>query len=201
MTKNEFLSALERELRGLPREDVERFSEYYAELIEDKSADEGVSEEMAVASLGTPQEVAASLLLEQPLPKIVKARAASRRKMPAWEIVLIVLGAPLWLPLLLALAVVVLSVYIVLWSVVLVVCAVTLALALALPVGIVAGIVLIVRGAVAAGILLLGGGMLCSGLGVLLYFVCRWLVKGAAFVGKKLWRVVKGWFVKKGDAK
>ena len=201
MTKNEFLQALERELHGLPREDIDRSLEYYAELIEDKMADEGVSEEAAVASLGTPKEVAASILLEQPLPKIVKARAASRRKTSAWEIVLLVLGAPLWLPLLFAFAVIVLAVYIVLWSVVLAVCAVTLALALMLPAGIVAGIVLVVRGTVAAGILVLGGGMVCSGLGVLLYFVCRALVKGAAFIGKKLWRVVKGWFVKKGDAK
>ena len=201
MTKNEFLSALKRELHGLPCEDIERSAEYYAELIEDKITDEGISEEAAVASLGTPKEAAATLLLEQPLSKIVKARAASRAKKSAWEIVLLVLGAPLWLPLLLAFAVVVLAVYIVLWSVVLAVCAATLALALMLPVGIVAGIVLIVRGTVAAGILLLGGGMVCSGLGVLLYFVCRALVKGAAFVGKKLWRVVKGWLVKKGDAK
>ena len=96
MDKNSFLSQLQKRLKGLPEEDLQRTLEYYREMIEDRM-EEGLSEEEAVAELGPVEEIAAPLL-----PKPV-------RKMKTWEIVLLILGFPVWFPLLISAAAVAVS--------------------------------------------------------------------------------------------
>lgn len=49
---------------------------------------------------------------------LIKAKLKPSRELKGWEIALLVLGAPLWLPLIIAFAAVLLSVYAVIWSVI-----------------------------------------------------------------------------------
>lgn len=74
MNKEQFLQAVRRRLAGLPDKDVEGALAYYREMIEDRMED-GLSEEEAVAALGSAEDIAAQILMELPLPTLVKARS------------------------------------------------------------------------------------------------------------------------------
>ncbi len=43
MTKNELFAVIERRLRGLPQDDLQKWTEYYGEMIDDRMED-GLSE-------------------------------------------------------------------------------------------------------------------------------------------------------------
>jgi len=98
MTKEEFLAKLQNRLAGLPREDLEERLTFYSEMIDDR-LEEGLTEEEAIAEIGSVQEVAAQILADTPLTKLMIERVKPKRSLKVWEILLLVLGAPLWIPL------------------------------------------------------------------------------------------------------
>ena len=126
MTKNSFLSALDRALSQLPPEEREKHLSYYSELIDDMVED-GMSEEEATAKLGDVREIADTILHETPLPLLVKTSVRRERSLSALAIVLLILGFPLWGSLLLAVIAVALAAYAVLWAVIVVLFAAVLA--------------------------------------------------------------------------
>lgn len=110
MTKLEFILEIEERINALPEEDVQRSLEYYTEMIEDRM-EEGLSEEEAVAALGDPDDIVDQILSETPLTRLVKARAKPRRALGVWEIILLVLGSPVWISVIAALLAAVISLY------------------------------------------------------------------------------------------
>ena len=117
MTKNEFLSKLDSNLTGLPRADIEERLAFFSEMIDD-SVDEGMTEDEAVARIGSVDKVIEQILADTPLSKLVKEKIRPKRRLATWEIVLLAAGSPLWLVLAAAALVILLSVYIVIWSVI-----------------------------------------------------------------------------------
>ena len=105
MTRDEFLGRL-------PAEQVEETKAFYAEAIADRMED-GMSEEEAVAAMGTPGEVAEATLDD--LPAVPRAIARTRRRSTALLWVLTIVGSPVWVPLLAAFAAVAVTVYICIW--------------------------------------------------------------------------------------
>ena len=73
MNKQEFLTEIGRRLEGFPPEEIERSKEYFLEMIEDRMED-GMSEEEAVADIGTVDEAVADILKDIPLTKVIKAK-------------------------------------------------------------------------------------------------------------------------------
>ena len=57
MDKTTFLSKLEKRLKSLPEEDMQKTLEYYREMIDDRVED-GLSEEEAIADIGPIEEIA-----------------------------------------------------------------------------------------------------------------------------------------------
>lgn len=112
MTRDEFLGRLGELLACLPAEQVEETKAFYAEAIADRMED-GMSEEEAVAAMGTPGEVAEATLDD--LPAVPRAIARTRRRSTALLWVLAIVGSPVWAPLLVAFAAVALSVYVCIW--------------------------------------------------------------------------------------
>ena len=112
MDKNAFLDELREKLSGLPEEDIEERVAFYREMIDDRIED-GVPEEEAVEGVGTVDSVVEQIMSEIPLSKLVREKVKPKRSLKAWEIVLLVLGSPVWIPLLVAAAAVVFAVYIV----------------------------------------------------------------------------------------
>ena len=110
MTKLEFILALNERLKHLPQDEVKERISFYSEMIEDRM-EEGLSEEDAVAAVGSIDEIAA-----QTKPEKAPASKKQKRRLKAWEIVLLSLGSPIWLSLLIAAFAVALSLFVVLWA-------------------------------------------------------------------------------------
>jgi len=199
MTKLKFLLTLHEKLSGLPQDEVEERLHFYSEMIEDRM-EEGLSEEDAVAAVGSVDEIAAQIAADIPLAKIAKDRIKPKRRLKAWEIVLLALGSPIWLSLLIAAFAVVLSVYAALWSVVVSLWAVFASLVGGALGGIVAGIGFALGGKVIAGSALLGGGIVCVGLSIFLFFGCKAAAKGLLALTKLVVVWIKQLFIKKEEA-
>lgn len=199
MTKTEFVLELASKLSLLPWEEIEDRISFYVEMIDDRM-EEGVSEEEAVAAIGSVDEIASQIIAEIPLAKLVKEKIKPKKRLRAWEIVLIVVGSPLWLPLLIALLAVILAVYISLWAVVISLWAVFASLVGGMLGGIISGAILAAGGNVAAGIAMIGAGILLAGLAVFAFFGCKAATKGTVKLAEKLIVSVKRGFMKKGEA-
>lgn len=166
MSKQEFLDALRAKLEGL--EDIEASLEFYGEAIDDRM-ESGLTEQEAVAEIGSVEEVAAQILSEMPLPKLIKARATPKGKPSGWQIALIVLGSPVWLPLLLAAAICLLAAYLVVWSVVISFYALDAALAMGAIGGLAWTVQSLTQGNFSGAGMAFGIGMISAGLSVLLF--------------------------------
>ena len=112
MTKYEFLEKLQTKLRNLPENEVGERINFYSEMIDDRM-EEGLSEQEAIVAVGTIEEIAYQISEEIHLANPPKPK----RKLRAWEIVLLVLGSPLWVSLLIVGFAVAFSLYAVLWAV------------------------------------------------------------------------------------
>ena len=200
MSKDAFIGELRHRMAGLPKEAVDRTVEYYSELIAD-SMEDGLSEEEAVSRLGSLDEIVANVVKDTPLSQIVETRIrekkAKRGGIRAWEVILLVLGAPLWLPLLLAVLAVVLALYVTLWAVVIALWAVVAAVILTGVVAVVAGIVELCQLRLPQGLVLLGGGLVCMGLCALLFLLMKLITVGTVKLCKLIWTGIKSLFVGK----
>ncbi|MBP3313536.1 MAG: DUF1700 domain-containing protein [Oscillospiraceae bacterium] len=194
MTKLEFLDSLRKGLAGMPLEDIEKFVEYYKESIEDRMED-GLSEEDAVSAMGTVEEVIASIPVENPAPAPKTEEKKAKKKWGALEIVLLILGFPLWFPLIVTVFSVVLTVYIVLWTAVISLYALPVSLGVsALGMAVACGICA-VTGQIAFALLALGACLALVGLTIFSFLLCNLCVKAVAWCTKTLWKVIKGIFV------
>lgn len=112
MNKQEYLTAIREKIKAMPAEDIERFTDYYSEMIDDRIED-GLSEDDAVADMVSPDDAVEQILSEMPLAKIVKEKIKPKHELKAWEVILIILGSPVWIPLLITAAVLLLTLWIV----------------------------------------------------------------------------------------
>ena len=111
MTKKDFLAALRRKLRAVPQAELRERLGFYSEIIDDKM-EEGLTEGEAVADVGNIDEIAEQILAEVEIPtKGGKAPASP------WQIVLLIIGSPVWLSILISVYAVMWSVVITLWAV------------------------------------------------------------------------------------
>ena len=195
MTKYEFLNKLRDRLSGLPTEDIERSVEYYAEIIDDRM--EETDEATAVAAVGSVEEIATQILMETPLPKLAKAKLKPSRTLRAWEIVLLILGSPVWLPLIAAVIAIVLAVYLVIWSVVAVLYSVALSFGASAAAGILSSLAFVLGGNFAVALVFFGAGLLLAGFSIFMFFgsnqAARWLL----ILSKKILLGIKSLFIRK----
>ena len=102
MKREEFIEALKLALNDLPEQEIQSSLAYFNEMIDDR-IDEGMTEEEAVADMGPVNDIAAKLLMEnQTLVNRVKDKLIPKRRLATWEIILLILGFPIWGSLLLA---------------------------------------------------------------------------------------------------
>ena len=196
MNKAEFLQKLRKELSGLPIGEVEERISFYEEIIDDR-VEEGLSEEEAIEAVGPVNTIVIQTIAETPLTKIVSERVRPKRKMRGWEIVLLVLGSPLWFSLLIALYAVILSLFTTLWSVVVALWAVFISFIGGAIAGLGSGVLVCIQGHIIPGIALISAGCVLIGLAIYMYFACKAATKGMAKLSAKLVLGIKHMFVKK----
>lgn len=178
MSKQEFLKKLRKGLAGLPEADMEERLTFYSEMIDDRM-EEGLSEAEAVSQVGSIEKIVAQILEDFPsMPK-------EKRRMKTWELVLLILGSPIWLSLLLAAFAVLLSIYIVLWSVIISFWAIFVSFIGGAFGFIVAGVIFTCIGKIPVGIAIIGAGMVCAGLSIFIFYGCKALTKGLIILTKK----------------
>ncbi len=199
MDKLSYLSAVREKLAGLPEEDVQKSLDYYIELIDDRMED-GLTEEEAVAAMPSPEEAAEQILLEQPLVKVVKARVRPNRKLQFWEILLLVLGSPVWLPLVLTAGILLLTLYLLIWVAALVLWTLDLSFAAAGIAGVAGAVMSLSRGGPGSVPMCLGLALAGAGLAILFYFVCLRASKGSFQLGKAFVRWIKARFIRKEES-
>lgn len=200
MNKQQFIEAIRNKISVLPQGDVEKSLEFYREMIDDRVED-GFSEEEAVEAMGSVDDIASQILMDTPLPKLVKAKVQPSRKLRTWEIILLILGSPVWVPLLLAVCIIFLAVYIVIWSVVVVLYAADLSFAATGLAGITMGTVMASAGDISQGLLMIGAGLICAGIAILLFFACNQVASAVAKLGKIIIRSIKSRFIRKEEVK
>ena len=199
MNKQEFLARLRESLAGLPQGDVEEWLNFYGEMIDDRMED-GLSEAEAVASAGPVERIAAQVIADTPLAKIAKERLRPKRRLGAGVVLLLVLGAPLWLSLCMAAAAVVFSLYMSLWAVTVSLWAVFGSLAACALSGAAGCAVLAAGGQVMPGMALLAAGLVCAGLSILMFCGCAAVTKGILLLTRKMATGMKNCFIRKGAA-
>ena len=198
MTKQEFLARLRKGLSGLPKDDIEERLAFYSEMIEDRMED-GLSEEDAVSEIAPVDEIATQVIADTPFVKIAKERIRPRRRLNVWEIILLALGSPVWLPLILAAAVVILSLYGSLWAVMVSLWAVFASLAICSLGCVVTSAVVAFRDNLLTGAALLGAGLVCAGLSIFMFYGFKAATKGILTCTKKLAAWIKNRFIRKED--
>lgn len=184
MNKREFLAALGASLEGMPSEDVSKTLDYYSEMLDD-CIENGATEEQAVASMGSIDGIVSQILMDTPLPKLIKEKAKKRRSPKAWEVVLIIIGSPLWAPLLLAAVAIVLALYVVLWALVISLWAITVALGI-VGIAVIPTSFFISGGNAFSTIFTCGAGITAIGLSILLFLASRAATLGAVRLVKAI---------------
>lgn len=200
MNKQDFLSKLQSSLSGLPQDEIQERLAFYNEMIEDRM-EEGLTEEEAVLAVGSVEEIVSQIIADTPLTKIVKANIKPKRQLKIWEIILLILGSPIWGSLLIAVFAVVLSLYAVLWSGIISLWAGFVSLVTCSFAGPVAGIVFMVTGNGISGIATIGAGIVCAGLSIFMFFGCKAITKGIFVLTKAIALGIKNRLMKQEEAK
>ncbi|MBQ7255543.1 MAG: DUF1700 domain-containing protein [Oscillospiraceae bacterium] len=198
MNKQEYLSRLRQRLSGLPQSDMDERVAFYSEMIDDRMED-GLSEEDAVAEIGSVDEVVSQIVAETPLSTLVKQRIKPKHRLQAWEIMLLILGFPLWFSLLIAAFAVLFSVYIVIWAVIISLWAVDVSFAAASLGGLITGFMMLCRDDAVQGWLMLGAAIVLAGLFLFLLLGCKSVTHVALALSRKIALWVKSLFFKKED--
>lgn len=198
MNKNTFIITLRERLKGLPSEDIDKSVDYYCELIEDR-IEEGESEEEAIATLGSIDEIVQKILADTPLTKLVKTKIEHKNQTSLWVIILIILGIPVWVPIIISLAATIFALYISLWAVVIAVFAACVGIAISGIAGIVTAIIFIAKGLFLSGVALLGSCLVLIGICILLAILSHYFIKLTVFLTKKTVMGIKKLFIGKGE--
>ena len=181
MTKDEYLTKLKRALRTVKSEERKKSLAYFSEVIDDRMED-GITEDAAVAELECIEAAAERIIAE------AHSQGQLKRKHSFWEIVLIVLGFPLWFPLLLTVAIVVFIMYALIWILIgslFVVC-------LSLVVGGASAIfALFFSGNYPVAFACLGTGLVCVGLSIALFVPSVFFARAYAKATPIMWNRLK----------
>ncbi len=197
MCKRDFLDALRAKLSRLPKQEIDGRLNFYEEMIDDL-IEEGYSEEAAVAKIGNVEDVFVQIIADVSLTKIAKERLKPKRRFKAWEIILLLLGSPIWISLIVAACAVGLSFYVSFWATVLSVWCAFFAIAVCAPVGVIVAVVYAVIGDGYAGIAVFSLALVCVGVSVFLFFACKAAAKGGLRLLGEILLGIKKLFMKKG---
>ena len=202
MKKDEFLQKLKDEISIYPYEETKKSLEYYEEMINDR-LEEGMTEDEAVASLGSVEDIAEQIKCELPITTIVKQKAYEKtkgEKIPSWVIILLILGCPLWISLIFSIGATILAIYVSIWSVALVLWVIDFVVGIISVISFFSVFVMLIRGSIASSVIFLGLSILCAGLAIFLYLASFFVSKGIAYGTYWLFKQIKRALVGKKEA-
>jgi len=176
MNKTEFLEQLKKRLKNLPESESSGALAYYEEYLSDAGP---ANEEATIASLGTPAEVAATIISDYAIKDVSSAKSkevTGRSLSVIWIVILAIFASPIALPLAIAAAVVIVALLASAFAVLISLAATALALIAAGLYCLAAGVLAAFQ-SVATGCLFVGAGLVCVALGGALGLGVGWLAK------------------------
>ncbi|MCL2332180.1 MAG: DUF1700 domain-containing protein [Actinomycetia bacterium] len=189
MNKTEYLAELRSRLKNLPAGEVDEALSYYEEYLNDAGPE---NEAITLAALGTPAEVAASIISDYAVRGVSGEegkKSTGNGLSVIWIVILGILASPIALPLAIAAVVVIVALLASAFAVLLSLAASAVAL-------VVSGLASMVGGAIvmfqsfATGLLFIGTGLISIAVGIALGLAVAWLtkitVRGIALLGAKL---------------
>ena len=194
MNKKEFLEELEKRLQALPKEEIQERLQFYSEAIDDR-VEEGETEEQAIEEIGTLDEITWDIVKKTPLVTLVKEKVKPKRQIRAWEIVLIILGFPVWFPLLITGLVLLFVAYLLTWVFTIVAYVIEASFAVAAVGGLIGFFGYIFSGEFS--LIPLGASIACLGASILFAFVCYYITKGNIKLSKNIFIWIKRRFMRK----
>lgn len=194
MNKQEFLRLLKKGLRDLPKKEREERLAFYSEIIDDRIED-GLSEDETVGELDSVEAIVEQILREMPCKK------KNKHNLKPLEIVLIILGAPLWLPLLLAFLAVLLSLYVSWWAVVISLWSIFGSLVGCGFGGIITGLFFAVKSGALTGVALIGLSLFCLGISIFSFFAFKKVTDWTLYLTKRFFLWLKSQLFPKGEVK
>lgn len=197
MNKKEFLEELEKRLQALPKEEIQERLQFYSEAIDDR-VEEGETEEQAIEEIGTLDEITWEIVKKTPLVTLVKEKVKPKHQIKPWEIVLICVGFPIWLPLLITAMVLILVAYILAWVLVIVTYSVEIATSVAGIAALSSGTAVFFSGEHWFGFGLVGAGIMCLGFSLLWIFACIGATRASIQLTRAIILSIKKKFVKRG---
>lgn len=185
MSREEYLRALSRELRRLPKDEYEKAMDYYVEYFEEAGPEK---EQEIIKDLGSPKDVAAQIIMDAAMERMDKPQKSMKRGLSTvWMVVLAVCAAPIALPL--AIGILALAGGVLVTAGTLLLCAL-LVEAGAVAAGVVAvvgGIILLFSHPLSA-VTVTGMGLFMIGISILGAFVLCLLFRGMVHVIQALFR-------------
>jgi len=200
MNRQEYLDEIKDKLLGLSEEDIDKALDFYMEAIDDR-IDDGLTEEQAIKAVGTSDEVAEQILMDTPLPKLVSATVKPQRKLKAWEIILIVLGAPVWIPIAIALLSVALAVFITLFALMFALAAVLIGFVISGIALLIMAVIAVFAGGAGTALLKFAVGLVAIGVGILLFIPVKAAVLWLIELCGRFFKWIKKQFVKRKNSK
>ena len=190
MTKNEFTRELKGRINHLPKAERKKILQYYYEMISERMED-GMTEAEAIDALGNLDE-----LLSEYTPVSGEPRRTS--KLRAWHIIMLIIGAPLWIPLVAVMLCLILVFYIIIWAFVIIFYAIFVALAACGFALSFAGFAGLFTGGVPYFLALMGAGLFVSGVAIFWLLACNAFAKAMAKLTGKTSKGIFRFFFKRG---
>ena len=196
MNKQEFLNELQKKLFSLEQSDIDKYKDYYSEMIDDRIED-GLSEEEAVFDLGEIENIISQILSDCPRRKAVETtniETKSKKLSSGWIILITVLTAPFWFPFVTSVISVAFSLIIAAFAVIIALYAIVFAFFVFGIISMAACAVELFAFNVIEFAICLGLGLVFLGFSILLLFGTNWLLKNIFKLIKFLCRKTKEFF-------
>ncbi len=202
---DEFLLELKNSLAHLPISETGRVLSYYSESLQDRLED-GMTEEEAIKSFESIEEIVKNLEAEIPLSAVVKDKVISKttknKQMSGVNIMLlilvIILGSPIWICLLAILFSMAVLVVAVLWTIPVVVVSVYFSLYPIAISGIIYGFARIFTISFPTGLAYLGVGVASAGLAIMLFMPIIESLKVWLKINIYPFKKLKQWLIRRG---
>lgn len=188
MNKKVFLDKLRKNLKNFDSQEQEKFINYYEEMVEDYK-ENGYTEEEAILKIGDPNDIARDILKEQDM-IILNIPSTSSKVL---NLILLILGFPLWGSLLLCFILLILSAYIIIWCIPVITGSLSIGLFATAIVGIIGSPFVIIK-TFCTGIVQFGLGVSSIGFAVLFFmltiYIGRYFIKITKSFTTKLYNIL-----------
>lgn len=190
MTRNEFIIDLRKALSHLKKDDQDRTISYYSEMIADR-IDSGMSEEDAVNKMGSISQIVRGVEEEISIEEVKKEKPKNKNN-HATIFILILLAIPLWVPIFASIFSVLVVAYAMIWVLIAVFIVVEASMAIVGIAGII-GFFTNMTTSIPSAFLILGAGLICGGLCLLMFKPMLFIIKKLMYYSKRsfLWCINK----------